>query len=26
VELKDIVLVGVDVRQFHEWCEHNGYL
>ncbi|PFD45736.1 DUF3912 domain-containing protein [Bacillus cereus] len=26
VELKDIVLVGVDVRQFHEWCEQNGYL
>ncbi|WP_459499445.1 DUF3912 family protein [Bacillus sp. C1] len=26
VELKDIVLVGVDVRQFHEWCEKNGYL
>lgn len=26
VELKDIVLVGVDVGQFHEWCEQNGYL
>ncbi|MFJ8527877.1 DUF3912 family protein [Bacillus sp. NPDC094106] len=26
VELKDIVLVGVDVWQFHEWCEQNGYL
>ncbi|MBC6974457.1 DUF3912 family protein [Bacillus sp. Xin] len=26
VELKDIVLVGVDVGQFHEWCERNGYL
>jgi hypothetical protein len=26
VELKDIVLVGVDVGQFHKWCEQNGYL
>lgn len=26
IELKDIVLLGVDVRQFHEWCEQNGYL
>ncbi|MDM5189959.1 DUF3912 family protein [Bacillus sp. DX4.1] len=26
VELKDIVLLGVDVRQFHEWCDQNGYL
>jgi len=26
VELKDIVLVGVDVGQFHTWCEQNGYL
>ncbi|MDM5156447.1 DUF3912 family protein [Bacillus sp. DX1.1] len=26
VELKDIVLVGVDVRKFHEWCDQNGYL
>jgi hypothetical protein len=20
------VLVGVDVGQFHKWCEQNGYL
>ncbi|GAB6429607.1 MULTISPECIES: DUF3912 family protein [Bacillus] len=26
IELKDIVLVGVDVGQFHTWCEQNGYL
>ncbi|MDR4983100.1 MULTISPECIES: DUF3912 family protein [Bacillus cereus group] len=26
IELKDIVLVGVDVGQFHKWCEQNGYL
>ncbi|WP_326317213.1 DUF3912 family protein, partial [Bacillus thuringiensis] len=25
-ELKAIVLVGVDVGQFHKWCEQNGYL
>lgn len=25
VELKDIILVDVDVRQFHDWCERNGY-
>ncbi|WP_369902621.1 DUF3912 family protein [Bacillus manliponensis] len=25
VELKDIILVDVDVRQFHDWCEQNGY-
>lgn len=24
VELKDLVLVDVDFRQFHEWCEQNG--
>ena len=26
VELKDIVLIDVDVRQFHDWCEEQGYL
>ncbi len=24
VELKDLVLVDVDVAQFHDWCEKNG--
>lgn len=24
VELKDLVLVDVDYRKFHEWCEQNG--
>ncbi|EMA6341585.1 DUF3912 family protein [Bacillus cytotoxicus] len=26
IELKDIILVGIDVGQFHAWCEKNGYL
>lgn len=26
IELKDIVLIDVDVRQFHDWCEEQGYL
>lgn len=26
IELKDIVLIDVDVRQFHDWCEEHGYL
>ncbi len=24
VELKDLVLVDVDFREFHDWCEKNG--
>ncbi|MFX3624898.1 MAG: DUF3912 family protein [Ectobacillus sp.] len=26
VELRDLILVDVDFRQFHDWCEKNGYM
>ncbi|MCP8967106.1 DUF3912 family protein [Ectobacillus ponti] len=26
VEFQDLVLVDVDYRDFHEWCEQNGYI
>jgi hypothetical protein len=26
VELQDLVLVDVDFKEFHDWCERNGYI
>ncbi|MFD3447739.1 DUF3912 family protein [Microbacteriaceae bacterium 4G12] len=26
VALNDLVLVDVDLKAFHDWCEQNGYL
>ncbi|MBO9129660.1 DUF3912 family protein [Bacillus sp. 165] len=26
VELKELVLVDVSFKDFHDWCEKNGYM